>query len=491
MIKSTKMKIDKIYFYLTAVFYFLLLFNPNTKTLVLFFFGYLLTILFVNKNLKLSLLLAYLASLPFPAGKTFEIEFVSAEALGIPLRTRGIDATFVISVKEILLAAMAFVIIRDFFLHREKYIYFDSLGVLLSLYFASFVVTSLLGSINPNVSLLFSLYELRPLILYWYVRQLIRDGESFLLPALAIFSSALLLEFGLAALQLVSGLQLGPVIQQNRGFSSEGDVELGQFVFRPVGTFFHPTNLTHFILSYGILFLPSIFFSLKGQANFGIFSFIFAIATILLTLSRGAWTSLGFTLATFLFMAEKKWHIRLKLVKTVKQVAFLGLPLAIVFLLVFVTPRLVNTFSFFGSSGGGATRTKQAAITWQIIRNHPLWGIGLEMDTLYSYLYYPSLETNIFREFPEPVHNFFLRILVQSGFIPLILLALISLVIFQKFFQSIYRERTTKNKLVLLSVALGVAGLYIYANAQPLFNLQDIVFLMLAYTYKANLDSIT
>lgn len=485
------MKIDKIYFYLTTIFYFFLLFNPNTKTLVLFFFGYLLMILFVNKNFKLSLLLAYLASLPFPAGKTFEIEFVSSEALGIPLRMRGIDATFVISVKEIFLAAMAFVIIRDFFLHKEKNIYFDALGTLLFLYFASFVAASLLGSINPNVSLLFSLYELRPLILYWYVRQLIRDRENFLFPSLAIFSSALLLEFGLATLQLVSEVQLGPAIQQNRGFSPEGDPELGQFVFRPVGTFFHPTNLTHFMLSYGILFLPSLFFGSKGQANFGVFPFIFAIATILLTLSRGAWTSFCFTLAVFLFVVEKKWHIKLRLVKTIKQIVFLGLPLVIVFLFVFVTPRLVSTFSFFGSSGGGATRTKQAAITWQIIRNHPFWGIGLEMDTLYSYLYYPSLETNIFREFPEPVHNFFLRILVQSGFIPLILLVFISLIIFRKFFQSIYRERTTKNKLILLSVALGVAGLYIYANAQPLFNLQDVVFLMLAYTHKPNLNSIT
>ncbi|MFZ5844986.1 MAG: O-antigen ligase family protein, partial [Patescibacteria group bacterium] len=401
------MKIEPKYYFLTLGFYSLLLFNLNAKTLILAFFAFFLLIWAVGKNFRTALLFTYLASLPFPTGKTFTTVFVPAEALNIPYRSRGIEAILTIAVKEILLAAMVFFLIRDLFKGDRRVIKLDWLAFLLLMYFFAVVVASFLGSIYPNTSLMFSLYELRPLVFYLYLRRVLQDKEPVLPAFLAIVAAAVMLEFGLAVLQLASGIQLGPSWQYTRSFLPEVDPELGQFVFRPVGTFFHATDLTHHTLSRILIFVPFLFATGGGQNSFpnkaGAWTFFLALATIIFTLGRGAWIAVALTILAFLFIAEKKWGLRLQLARLAQKIILAGLPIVVLLLIFFIAPRIINTLDFFGTSGGAATRLKQMLISWELIKKNPFFGVGLEMDVFSSYLVSPDFERNVFREFPEPV----------------------------------------------------------------------------------------
>ncbi|MFZ5845641.1 MAG: O-antigen ligase family protein, partial [Patescibacteria group bacterium] len=139
------------------------------------------------------------------------------------------------------------------------------------------------------------------------------------------------------------------------------------------------------------------------------------------------------------------------------------------------------------TSGGAATRLKQMLISWELIKKNPFFGVGLEMDVFSSYLVSPDFERNVFREFPEPVHNYYLRLLVQTGVFPLILFGIISLELWRRLMKAIKAAVSSRQKLTLLAVALNVVALYIYANFQPLFYLPDIIFLSVAFSHKNNL----
>lgn len=487
------MKVDQRLFLITVLFYLLLFINPNSKTLALCFFVYFLVVWVIKKNFKTALLLAYLASIPFRVGKTFVMEFVSQAELNIPFRPYGIEATFVIAVKEIFLVAMAFVLFREFMLGNRKALRFDALSLLLFLYFLSMVIASAFGSIRPSVSLLFSLYEIRPLIMYWYIRLLLDTRQKIFSEALAIFAAAMFLQFVLAIFQFIQGGPLGLSIEESRDFSRiESDRELGQFTFRPSGTFFYANWLANYVLLYLVTFVPALFLKTKKQDKIGVYAFIFALGTLLFTLGRSAWLSFFLSISLFFFTAEKIWRIKLKLVPAARQLFLLSLPVGIPLVIFFVLPRLASTFYFFDEGAGWRTRLDLFSEAWRTIQTHFLFGVGQEMDVFYSFSTWRGAVENIFLAFPEPVHNGFLRLAVQSGIFPLIFFVAFSSLIFYRLKQHIQQEKIFAARAVLLAVFLAVGASYFNILAQPMMpNLPEIIFLVVVAGDRYNLHRLT
>ena len=466
-------------FFISLVFYFLLLFNLNNKTLVLMFFILIFVFYLFNKSFKKSLLFAYLASWPINVGKTYVFEFVHSWQLNLSFRPYGIADTIVISIREVLMVLMLAILVREFFMGKRRVFKFDRLSLLLAGYFLSLVLSSVLGSIRPDISLILSFYSVSPLILYWYVRNLIEENKNLFFPSLAIFLSIIILEFVFAGTQFILRNPIGLSIEESQNFlPMDQSLEAEILGFRPVGTFSHANGLANFLLIFLFIFLPSMF----GIMKITPYAFLFALGGILLTLSRSAWLSFVFFLIIFLFVIEKKWRVRLKISKGIKRLFFLSFPVTLPFLIFLLIPRLVNSFYAFDIYGGGYTRVELIKEAVETIIQYPLFGVGLGMEILHYYQNSLGGYGGIASYFPEAVHNGYLSLFVQAGIFPLIFFLLISIVVFRGLIKSLRTEKEVFRRILTLSLICGLGSIYLNGFIQPFLpDLQKVIFLSMIY----------
>ncbi len=221
---------------------------------------------------------------------------------------------------------------------------------------------------------------------------------------------SILLQFLIGLLQFKQGISLGLVFlgesQVVKGMFGSSFVDLGGSLFlRAYGTFPHPNILAAFSLF-------ALFFSIGNFKKNKINILTSALATILifLTFSRIAILLTVLLWIGFLFFKLKD---RLKVLK--KTNIFLYSPL-------FFT-RFTNLFLEKDSSFSDRLELMKTAK--EIIQNHPYFGIGVGRF-VYGLDLYPVYTTGGFLLL-QPVHNVFLLILSEFGFvfgIPLVLLIL-------------------------------------------------------------------
>jgi len=470
--------------------------NPNNKIFILFFFVYLGCLFLFTRDFKKSLLLAYLASWPFHIGKTYEIELVPAWQLNLPFRPYGITDNFVISIQEIFIVLMLLVIIREIFIKGRQIFRFDFLSWLLLFYFFSLIIASFFGSIRPEISLVYALYSIEPLILYLYVRVLIKNIKNIASFSLAVLAAIGFLEFLLAGIQFLTHQPLGLSIEESIDFlpidtSLESDV----LDFRPVGTFSHANWLANFLLPLLFIFLPSVFVRFKGNTDkIFISSFFFIFLTFLLTLSRSAWISFFFSFLLFLLIVEKKWRLRLTFKPNITKAFYFSLPLLLLLVVFFVMPRLLNTFYAFEIYGAGYTRFQLLKESIQVIGQNFLFGVGLGMDILYNFQQSVVKSGSIFSYFPESVHNGYLHLLLQAGIFPFLIFSMISVIILKKLIKVIeikgknFSKEMFAKKILILSLLTGFLSLYLNAFFQPFLpDLKFLIFLGFIYSNKIDL----
>ncbi len=484
---------DEVYLvWTTLAFYLFLFFNLNNKTLVAFFFIYLFVLYFFNKDFRKSLLLVFLASLPFNVGKTYVIELVPAWQLGLSIRPYGIASNIIISIKEVLIVIMFIFLIRDFFSGKKRVFKIDRISMLLLFYFLSLIIASIAGSIRPEISLIYSLYSIESLILYFYAKELIRDKKDILLSSFKIFSSIIFLEVIISIIQFIKRSPLGISIEESSEFLPiDPSLEATALDYRPVGTFSHANWLANFLLLFLFIFLPSLFLKFKSQRKTFLFTFLSAFLVFLLTLSRSAWFSFFVSFLLFLFIVEKKWNLRLKITKELLKLFFLISPFLLLFVIFFLFPRIINTFYSFEVYGGGYTRIQLIKETIETIREFPFFGVGLGMSIFYSYINRQTNISSIFSYFPEAVHNGFLFLIVQVGIFSFLFFAMLCFFIFKNLIEDINREKNSHKRILLLSLLLGFFSLFLNAFLQPFIpSLQNLVFLSMIYTDRKNLEEL-
>lgn len=473
---------ESLAFLITIIFYFLLLFNPNNKTFVLFFFLYLFSLAYFLKDFKKSLLLSYLAAWPFNIGKSYVFELVSPSQLNLAYHPYGIGPIMVISIKEIFIVLMFLVLLRNYFLEGKNVFKFDRKSIFLLFYTFSLLVSSLVGSIRPEISAVLSLFSVSLLIFYWYLRSLADEKKSLLRLTISIVCSILLFEALLASLQFLKRSILGVSIEAVNFLPFDFATEAESFYYRSVGTFGHANGLADFLLILLFSLLPSLFFDYRKNNQIVFFSFFSGILTLFLTLGRSAWSSFVVAFLLFLFVAEKRWKLRLKFVKIVPRIFFLSLPVVIPFFVFIFLPRIINTFYSFEIYGAGYTRVEMIKEILKTIKEFPLFGIGLGMDTLYSYRLSLLRQGSVFSYFPEAVHNGYLNHLVQTGIFSLTIYLVISFSFFKDLIDKILTVENVRKKIFGLALACGLASLYLNSLWQPFLpGLQKVIFWSMIY----------
>lgn len=471
------MKIEVKYLFWALCFYVLSMFADNARMLLLLSAGYFLLFFYLSKNLCVSLFSTYLVNLPFQIGKTLNFTFLSRTELNLPYRASGIESMFVISTKEIILVAMAVLILHQIIIRRFR-IKFDLIFILLSLYFVSILIATLFGAKQKEVSLLFCLYEIKPLILYVFWQMILSTKIKVLPHILSLFIAMVILQFALIMFQLFQEKPLGLTIEPTReNVPIDPDLELGSFQIRPTGTFLHSSNLISFILPFLAIYFPFLFQFFNSTGGAEPYIFIMTILIAVATLSRGAWLVGFLVIMSSLWMYEKKWRQKLSLNRLARRALFWLTTVVVVLLPIFVIPRVLNSFTYLDSSGGLTTRARQINETVKIIRENFLWGVGLETDT--AYVYKNSQKGSIFRIFPEPVHNYYLRLALQVGIFPLLIFISILILLFQKLITAYRYSPYFRQKASVFSFIMAVSSICLYANFQPVLSLSDVVLFTL------------
>jgi len=471
-------------FWSTIIFYFFLFFNPNNKTLVISFFLYLGFLFFFTKDFKKSLLLAFLASWPILVGKTYEIKLITTQQLNMPSRPYGVNELIVISVREIFISLMFILLIREFILGKRKIFKFDIFAFSLGLFFVSLVIAAVFGSIRPNISLIFSLFYLEPIIFYFYLRNLIQEKKKILMPSLMVFAAVVIFEAILATLQFIKQGAVGLSLEISQKFLplSLGVDEDISFL-RPVATFYHANQLAQFILPYLFLLLPSLFLFFKKLNNLMLIAFMASFWVLLLSLGRSAWISFLVCFLAFLFILEKRWHLRLKIRKKVIRFLLLSLPFVLPVFFLYLMPRLINTFYAFQVYGGAYTRIILFKESFDIIKQFPFFGVGLGMDVFYSYQQSLFKATSIFSYLPEAVHNGYLHLLVQAGIFSLLIFLFTCSLFLRNLLRAIKNQPNLIIKALQLAVFLGLLAPFLNDLFQGYIpNLHEIIFFTIIYS---------
>lgn len=199
----------------------------------------------------------------------------------------------------------------------------------------------------------------------------------------------------------------------------------GSLVLRVYGTFSHPNVLAGFLLTSILLIILYI----KPQKTWEKLYFnavlIIGGVTLIITLSRIPIILFALLIPVFL-------------IRTKRYILLLGLYLLA---LIPVLPYLSRFLSFSFSDLSFLERKYQMIGAIEMTRDYPLLGVGLN-NFLFHFQDYYFVATNYF--FLQPVHNIYLLILSQLGFI--------SFVITLYYLVKVVRQGSFNIKVVLLTI---------------------------------------
>lgn len=440
------------------------------------------------RDLKKSLLFSFLASLPLHVGKAYEIDLVSAWELNIAFRPYGIADFIVISIREIICALMLVYLLRTLLVRGWKSIKLDTPALGMIIFFVGLLVASSVSSIRPEISLVHCLYFLEPLIFYFFLKLLLNERKKIIFSSLSVLAVIVFFLAFLASLQFVKQGTWGTSLEISHDFLPLSlGIDEDIFLFRPLGTFYHPNELAQFLLPLLFIFMPFLFVWSKDQkdkvwSRTYILTFLAGLWVLLLSFGRSAWLSFIICLLVFFYVLEKRWHLRLRIKKEVIKLIIIVIPFMLPIIIFFVLPRVFNSFFTFESYGGGSTRWELMKKSLATIGRFPLFGVGLSMDVYYTYQNPTNKPGDVFSYFPESVHNGYLYLVSQIG-IPLALLFYWLCYLFiKRIFMAVKKSSSLERKIINLAVFLGVAAIFINNLFQAyLPDLPLLVFLSMIY----------
>jgi O-antigen ligase len=401
-------------FIITALYYSLLIFNLNNKTLIVlsvFLFGcYYLT----TKDLHISVFFVFVVNSVILVGKTYIFQLIPPEEILSESYQFGRRLNFIISIKDIFAFVMAFIIFKDKIKFGKKFKLKITPAIFyLSLYYFLALCSLVRNSLMPDFSILLWLQSLEILILLFYWNIYLKGKKKVGLSLAAIFSSLLIFEAGLSLGQFVKSSPIGLSIEIRQEIFNQA-TDISTLFFRPMGTFHHPNELANFVLPISILLTSLLYSRVIKKIGWVVVPSLIAGAFILIfAASRSAWLGLFIGIFFVIFVYERLLKIKIKLKGTDKVKKFL-LAISPILLLggVIVGLRFIRSIYSFGRQGAFYSRqqlTKEALV---LIEKHPVWGVGYGMNIVAAFR---QNVTGVMKFFPETVHNGFLTIISESG----------------------------------------------------------------------------
>jgi len=470
-------------FWLSLILYVLLLFVPDKKfglVIIAVFVGYLLRI----TNKTEALVLSFIVLSPLTVGKQFLIELVSSTQLHIFGRPFGISADIVLTARDGIAALMAILVAIDAYTQRRIFIPRDLLGKLLFLVPVSFMAASVMGSILPGFSMLHSLFFWEPFILYVFLKTSKYRVRRELVVAGII--AAVLFESIFALLQLVWGGPLGLAIEYFPEYAPlDMSRDVGGSVVRMGGTFAHANLLASYLVFMLPVVLPWVFHRQNKISHYALAGVLLGILALLATLSRAAWIGMAISFLVFFYLAEKRLRMRLSVPITITRWGKGAIVILVLAGGIAILPRLGSTLYTFERYGSVETRMLLLTEATRAIRTHPLFGVGLAMDVYYMFQHAraTSYGESVFTYFPEPVHNGFLKLFVETGITGLVPYLMTIALLGARLYTGMRRTKGTEG---LYQAGLFIAGIAALINIQfqPILpDLQQIVPLTIIYGY--------
>lgn len=423
MIESTKMKpAPRTLVFASLLFYGSLVVAPHKIVVFTLTFFYFFVLWRLVGHFRQTLMVLYLTLIPILVGKLFGIDLITAQELDIVGRSFGIAADIVITISDVVVAAMAISLVATALRKELVYRRHPMLELLLFLYFAGTVTATLLGSVRQDISIIHSLFSIKPLIVYYFF-----SSKPGIRPvtAISVLIACLFFELGVVLGQILKGGSIGLVIETIGNYVVVDESLDAVGLLRYGGTYMHANALAHAILI-PLSFAVSALFFPFGKKDSVVFSGFFAGFIVLIaTMSRSAWLSMAIGFGLFFILTRLVWTYKLAfIVKLTKLHKFILIG-ALIFLGVVMAPRLISTLYSKGLYGSIETRSMLLKEYTELLSTYIYTGVGLEMDVYVQYIrssYFGSRNIDapnrsVLLYFPEPVHNGFLRLLIQVGLI--------------------------------------------------------------------------
>jgi putative inorganic carbon (HCO3(-)) transporter len=319
-----------------------------------------------------------------------------------------------------------------------------------------FCALSMIPAQDPYLALFEAVIIFKAFLLYIYLVNHIRNKRdiSFIVVLLLV---GLSLQSILAFLQRWLGVSLGLQLFGERAELLTFTLDYYLKTSRVGGTIGHPNGLAKYVELLAPLALAFLFSGIKLRlkvANCLIFAC--SIVVLLLTLSRGGWVCFAGSMVLFFMLIFRANLISVKNLVAIALmiVIFLGIGLSFSGL---IQSRLFG--DDYGAAQGRIPLNKWAI---NVIKAHPILGVGVRNYGKVMHLYNPNLEAHK----ANRVHNIYLLMAAEMG-IP-------GLLVFLWFLYAIFRQgfRNLKGKDVFLvclniGILVGMATLLAHWLVDP------------------------
>ncbi len=280
---------DLIVVGLTLFFYISLFFSSSTKIIALLAMVYCAALYVKFRQLTLAVFLAFIATMPFAKGLTYEIFMLSKQVIPGALNNVSYFMHFYIS--DIFLCILSYLVLRKSW-NKPKQTILDW-RILIGLGgFFLIAAIKLLDTVYPAVIAL-SLVEVARLIWIFFLGKRLELNQDFIKKMIFVLVSFVIFQAGWVILQRFSGGTLGrnlEVYLQGEQFGVRSMEN--QDLYRSAGTFFEPSILGSFMVMQLALLLSLLRLQKKIKNKTKIIYFLgicAAAIAILFTGSRGVY----------------------------------------------------------------------------------------------------------------------------------------------------------------------------------------------------------
>ena len=314
---------------------------------------------------------------------------------------------------------------------------------------------SLLVARDERLAVFQLINMLKMILLYWIVANSVRDKSDLTFVITGLLFS-LLFQAAVGVYQGATGRPAGFAVLGEEAMVPRQDIR-GVAIHRVQGTFFHPNSYAMYLITalpFGLIFLfAKVKSSLKAIAVAGLG---LGIIALIYSLSRSGWISFLAIACLVLGLAARRKRMSPRTMALTG-----GLACIILAALYFFGSGMILGRIKADDHGSALSRILQARTAMDIIRDHPVLGVGLNNYTLTSLLVLGR----------EPVvHNAYLLIAAETGLLGLLgFLGLLASLLFQNW-------RTARRASDDLSWAAG-AGIFCAFAAIAAHSMTDYALL--------------
>ncbi len=268
-------------------------------------------------------------------------------------------------------------------------------------------------------------------LIFLYIANHLKKKPKMVYAVTAVIILTLVHPSAIGCLQYIKGDYLGLGFLGERTESFEYYVDGQEGEFRVTGLRGSPNLFASFIYMILTLVLALLFAPIDRKYKYVLMPiFVLGGFPLLLTFSRGAWTSfsLAATIITYWCM------VRINGLKVINFIVVISVmatfAISTIILVKPIRDRLLKD-----DGGSSSIRVYMKMNCYNMIKHNPLLGVGLGNYTEYSRYYDNTGTIGVSMEFPWPVHNEYLLIVTELGIPSLVIFIFILLVIFFMLFR--------------------------------------------------------